>query len=180
VGLLGWLRRKFGTEEKVFETIPLKGIAGRLHVSPMPFGPYDTKSQLLKRYRAEHVGCAIPLVTDAELARKSRKDLLSEYARAGIEVIRFPIADLTSPELEAIVTLVADVVPRIQAGTHVAVHCNAGVGRTGVVVSCLVCALLDLDDTQAIAHVRGYMHTQMTESQKQVVQKFHATRVVTS
>jgi protein-tyrosine phosphatase len=172
MGLINWIRSKLGTQDVVFLRVPLEGIAGSLYVSPMPYGPYDKYNQLLKRYVQEKIEFAIPLVTDAEIARKAKRDVLDLYRKNGIEVIRFPIEDLTSPELQKVRELVKTVAPYLRAGAKVAVHCNAGVGRTAVIVACLVSKLLDLDGPEATRYITSLMHTQMTSSQKRVVEKF--------
>lgn len=172
MGFIHWLRKKLGTESEVFLRIDLDGVKGGLFVSPMPFGPYDTRNELLRRYRDEGIEFVVPLVTDEEIARKARRDVLGAYTRAGIQAIRFPIRDLTSPELDAVRELVRTVVPYIRAGARVAVHCNAGVGRTGVIVACLVSCLLGIGGREAIEYVQSRMATQLTDSQKRTVERF--------
>ena len=172
MGLIHWLRQRMGREDAVLVRVPMDGIKGRLYASPMPFGPYDVRNQLLKRYREERIEFAIPLVTDAEMQKKLKRDLLDAYRDAGIEAIRFPIADLTSPQLDDVRALVARVAPYVRAGARMVVHCNAGVGRTGVVIACLLVDLLGLGGDAAVAHVKAAMATQMTDSQVRVVRKF--------
>ncbi len=172
MGVIGWIRRKLGAQDVVFLRIPLEGIQGGLYVSPMPYGPYDKYNQLMRRYVQEKIEFAIPLVTDAEIAGKAKRDVLALYEKNAIEVIRFPVKDLTSPELEKVRELVRTVAPYLRAGARVAVHCNAGVGRTAVIVACLAAKLLDLEGPEATRHVTSRMHTQMTTSQKRVVEKF--------
>jgi protein-tyrosine phosphatase len=172
MGLIQWLRDRLGAEEAVLLDVPIGDIKGGLYVSPMPFGPYDTRNQLMKRYQREHIEFAVPLVTDEEIRAKAKRDLMDLYRQAGIEVIRFPIADLTSPELEKVRELVRQIAPRIKAGAKVAVHCNAGVGRSAVITACLMCALLEIPGSQAIARIQELMTTQLTSSQKRVVEQY--------
>ena len=174
MGLLCWIRRKLGQEDEVFIEIPLAHTKGHLYASPMPFGPYDKYNQVLRRYREIGIEFAVSLVTDEEIRRKAKRDLLKAYERAGIESVRFPIRDLTSPELGAIRHLVRKIGPYLRAGAKVAVHCNAGTGRTGVVTACIVAALMDMDGPSAIRYVQDRMATQITSSQKRVVEQFAA------
>jgi protein-tyrosine phosphatase len=176
MGLISWLRQKLGTQDEVFLEIPFEGVSGSLYVSPMPYGPYDTANQVMRRYREAQVQFAVPLVTDDEIENKAKKDLLSLYRKHGIEVIRFPIRDLTSPELEKVIELVKTIAPYLQAGAAVAIHCNAGTGRTAVIVACLASELLDLPGPEATAYVTSRMQTQLTASQIRVVERFAEQR----
>jgi protein-tyrosine phosphatase len=172
MGLLHWIRKSLGTEDEVFLPVPIESIRGRLFVSPMPHGPYDKYNQVLKRYREEGVEFAAVLVTEDEIRRKCKRDLRELYRKAGIEMVHLPIQDLTSPELEGVLGLVRHVGPYLRAGARVAVHCNAGTGRSAVVVACLRAALDGQSGLDAIAWVEGLMTTQMTTSQKRVVERF--------
>ena len=110
----------FGKKEETCVQIPLN-VKGRLFVSPMPFGPYDARNTLLKIYKKQRIRFAVMLVTDAELVRKAKKDIIKIYKENGIEPIRFPIADYTSPELYTFSKVVDQVVGYLKAGAHVAV-----------------------------------------------------------
>ncbi len=172
MGWITWLRQRLGLADAVFLEIDLPEVSGRLYVSPMPFGPYDKLNQLLGRYREAGVEFVVPLVTDEEIDRKAKRDLLGEYKRAGIQAIRFPIRDLTSPSVEAVCKLVQTVAPYLRAGACVAVHCNAGVGRTAVIVACLVAEVLEMDGRDATEYVEARMATRLIASQKRVILKF--------
>ncbi len=172
MGLLHWIRKRLGTEDEIFLRVPIESVPGRLFVSPMPHGPYDKYNQVLRRYRDEGVELAAALVTDDEIRRKCKRDLRELYRKAGIEMIHLPIRDLTSPELEGVLGLVRRVGPYLGAGAKVAVHCNAGTGRSAVVVACLGAALDGKAGPEAVAWVEGLMITQMTASQKRVVERF--------
>ncbi len=151
--------------------IPLD-VRGKLFVSPMPFGPYDRGNMLLKLYRKHHVEFAVVLVMDSELDKKARRDLLAIYKKNNIQVIRLPVADYTSPDMHQVSKTVDIVSGYLRAGAHVAVHCNAGVGRTGVMVCCIVRELMETSPEETMAYVRRYMHTNMTDEQIRLIKRF--------
>lgn len=151
----------FGQKEKSCVRIPLD-VKGRLFVSPMPFGPYDPGNALLKTYKQLRIGFVVMLVTDAELAKKAKRDVLAIYKQNGIEPIRFPIADYTSPELHAFSKVV----------DKAAGYLRAGVGRTGVMACCIVRDITGMGTPEAIAYVKQFMQTNMTDEQMRLAGRF--------
>ena len=138
----------------------------------MPTGPYDTGHNLLRRYKFEHINFVLMLVTDDELKKKARRNLLKLYEKQGIEVIRFPIADMTSPELGAASKVVDLLSGYLRAGAHVVAHCNAGVGRTGVMISCIARDLMHLSAQEAREHAQSHMQINLTDEQFRLIRNF--------
>lgn len=72
----------------------------------------------------------------------------------GITSRHFPIRDMDVPAIGATTGLARDVVRAIKAGERVAVHCHAGLGRTGTVLAAVL-VFEGMGADEAIAAVRA-------------------------
>lgn len=156
------------TEPSSFVSLPLP-VAGKLFVSPMPFGPYDTKNQMLKIYKSHKVKHALVLVTQDEMSRKGKKDLFKFYQNANIQVHHLPFQDYTAPILEEVEKFVPVLVKKLEQHENVVIHCNAGVGRTGVLAACISQNILQCSGEKALQHIREHMMINITDEQKRLI-----------
>lgn len=115
--------------------------------------------------RAQGVRTLVLLVEEHELARWSDPAIVTLGARAGVEVLRFPIPDGDAPSIG----LMEEIQSAIRGGRavgNVAVACMGGVGRTGTVAACaLVSGGRSAAD--AIGRVREVRHPTAVETDVQ-------------
>lgn len=163
----------YNQDSGIFRQIPLN-VPGKLYTSPMPFGAYDYGNRLLNIYKKNKIQHVFLLVTDTELKKKARRDILKLYAKNGISYSRYVINDLQAPSIEVINDLVKEAVERLKK-QRVIIHCHAGVGRTSVAVCCIVIAVEGLTVDKAIEYVCKNMAVNITSEQKYLIQQFEAS-----
>ena len=102
--------------------------------------PLSACFQALEDADVDHIICLNPV---SEIEAKS-----PDYATAiqtdalPLGLIHFPLGDGGVPQdTDAFLDLAKDVAAQLKNGTSFMVHCKGGVGRTGLMASCIVAAL---------------------------------------
>jgi len=115
---------------------PLLG-AGRPSYPDEP-PSHDKVEAGVRAWRQAGVGLVVSLIEDWEVPRRA-PGLFDALGREGLDLRRFPIADFGVPaDVLAFGRLLAEVGRRLGEGEGVLVHCNAGLGRTAVVLASLL------------------------------------------
>lgn len=133
------------------------GQPGRIFRSPMPFGKYDPEGLVYPAYREKDVSVIVLLAEDHECKEKARRDLRALYSQDGFTVLHLPILDFGIPNPIALHAALDATTREAQSGRHIAIHCSAGIGRTGLFTACLARKLLNLSGEQAIEWVRKHI-----------------------
>ncbi|MBN1231593.1 MAG: dual specificity protein phosphatase family protein [Anaerolineales bacterium] len=132
--------------------------SGKIYRSPMPFSLYDSKHDLLGQYTSLDIASVVVLVSEEEISSKSLRDLLQRYEDAGINVIHYPIMDFGTPrDSVKLCDILENVSHSLKNGKNIAVHCHAGIGRTGLFLSLLARKTFLLEGEQAIQWIRRYL-----------------------
>ena len=147
--------------------------SGRIFRSPMPFGPYDQDS-VWQSYREEEIDLVVVLAEPQEYLVYTRRDLPEFYRSQGLDVLHLPIPDFGVPDdLVLWEKTLNSVTQAGREGKNIAVHCLAGIGRTGVFLACLAKENLELDGERAIIWVRESVRGAMeNEDQEQFVKNY--------
>ncbi len=134
------------------------GLKGKVFRSPMPFSAYDPERVVLSLYHAQGVHSVFVLPEGDEIMHKTGRDLLAQYTAEGFMVTHNPIPDFGIPQdADRFLASVRKAADEASQGRNIAVHCHAGIGRTGLFLSTLARMVLGLSADQAIQWVRMYI-----------------------
>ncbi len=111
---------------------------GRLAVSARPRGGDWLKDDIASWKRAG-INTVLSLLTSDEERDLDLRDEAGEVRAQGMEFTSFPIPDRQTPRSEAKVAEVLEGITRaLSTGKNVLVHCRQGIGRSGLVATCLL------------------------------------------
>lgn len=141
---------------------------GKIFRSPMPFSRFD-HSEIWEAFRENAVDMVVVLTEQGEYLVYAGKDLPAFYRSQGLDALHIPVPDFGVPQdLQAWEDGLTRVAQSAREGKNVAIHCLAGIGRTGTFLACLAKKELALDGEEAIRWVRdtlpGAMENRYQES----------------
>ncbi|MEO1649382.1 MAG: dual specificity protein phosphatase family protein [Pseudomonadota bacterium] len=140
---------------------------GRLYVMPAPrAGALDDWIEDLRTVGVTNV---VSLVSDEEVDALGLRDEVRVVDAADIDFTHCPVTDFQTPEADAarvFVSTVEKVADAMRAGHVVAVHCRAGIGRSGLLSACVLKAL-GADADAAIRRVTAARGHPSPENERQ-------------
>jgi protein-tyrosine phosphatase len=153
--------------------LPLN-FTGNIYRSPMPFSSNHDRSQtVFQAYKENDITLVVILASKMECLEKSGRDLRAFYEQEGLQVIEFPIQDYGIPDQKPLHELVDAIFTEAAKGRNIAIHCHAGIGRTGTVCACLARQALGLSPAKAITWVRALIPGAVeTNEQREIVYQF--------
>lgn len=145
--------------------------SGQVFGSAMPFGPFDHQNRIWQYYLDNGVDTVVVLVEPAEYQVYAQRDLPSFYEDAGMDVLHLPIPDHGLPQdRKAFHEALQTVLEKGRDGETIAVHCLAGIGRTGTFLACLARESYGYEGQEAIHWVRKLIPGALeNENQEQFV-----------
>ena len=152
--------------------LPL-GSPGQVYRCPMPYGEFDPDENIFSQLIDNKVTCVLLLVSDDECLRKTSRNLREMYTGSGMNVIYLPIHDFGVPDEIELRTSIDRALLMLQDGNNLAIHCSAGIGRTGTVAACLAKRVLGITGEQAIEWIRQFVPGAIeTDEQEQLILDF--------
>ena len=133
------------------------GFSGRIFRSPMPFGRYDVRKDVIRQFKQKDIHVIVVLTDDEECLARAGRDLRSFYDEQGYKVVYLPIRDYDLPTPQDMEAAIQETFDYARAGRNIAIHCYAGNGRTGTFAACAAKRALGMSGKQAIEWVREYI-----------------------
>jgi protein-tyrosine phosphatase len=131
--------------------------SGKVYRSAMPYSAYDPDGALIQAYLDSDISNVVVLSGISETRQVSGRDLEEMYRNLGIKVLPLPIEDYGVADLDEVRETISEILSRVQTGENVAIHCHAGIGRTGMLVACLVKIGLGYSPEESIQWVREHI-----------------------
>ncbi|MBD1549292.1 dual specificity protein phosphatase family protein [Roseibium aggregatum] len=88
--------------------------------------------------RGEGIDHVVSMLTGDEIEELGLAEEQDICLRFGVAFSRFAIEDRGVPELAELVPVVERLVQDLTSGRSVAVHCRAGIGRSGLLAACVL------------------------------------------
>ena len=131
---------------------------GQVSIVPRPLGGTRLAADVLA-LREAGVDLLISALAPLEATELGLAGEGAAAAAAGLDFRPLPIADMAvPPDMTAFLATLDEIAARVRAGDHVAVHCYASRGRSGI-ISSLLLALCGWDIGEALDRLsaaRGY------------------------
>lgn len=109
---------------------------GILYIMPRPSSDWILEDATY--FASKGINTVVSLLENheaRELGLEKEKEVLMSL---GIDFINYPIKDRDLPKQGDFVDFVHSLHVRLLQGNHIAVHCRAGIGRAGIVTSCIL------------------------------------------
>ncbi len=114
-------------------------LPGALWIMPHP--PAEHLAGTLAGLRQAGIGRLLSLLPEAEEAALGLAAEPAACAAEGLIFSRFPIEDFQLPEPGPFAGLVTELARDLRQGDQVVLHCQAGIGRSGLLAACTLVAL---------------------------------------
>ncbi|MBW6472497.1 MAG: dual specificity protein phosphatase family protein [Anaerolineaceae bacterium] len=134
------------------------GLPGKIYRSPLPNGSFDYGLTTLDEMLAAEVSKVVVLVEEFEWRQRANVDLPALYQENNIEILHYPVSDFNVPtDLESYLEAVQQVIIWARSGENIAIHCFAGIGRTGTFLTAMAVDIFGWNPLEAVFWIRQFI-----------------------
>ncbi len=128
--------------------------------------------------KVERVTTVVCLLQDHELVQLKIQDIVAVGAEHGVNVLRFPVPDVSTPDSLREARLFAQRIVRdLKRGHRVVFHCRAGLGRAGMLAAAVLIEMGWSPDSAAALTRATRKGTIQTASQERFLVDYAAKRI---
>ena len=141
----------------------------------------DKEFDLMQQFKDRGIGAIFNLTEPGEHSHCGSGKVLEagftytpeKVMTAGIKYFNFSWKDMTAPSLEDALPILRTAVTELERESKIFVHCHAGLGRTGLIIACVLVARDRITADEAIEKVRANRPRALqTTSQMSFVREF--------
>ncbi|MEH6647985.1 protein-tyrosine phosphatase family protein [Sulfitobacter sp.] len=150
----------------------IDGLPGSLSITLRPKVLLDDLAHL----KSSGIDTLISLLEPSEAPSIGLCDEAGSCSVLGMTFINHPIRDMHLPEPESFTRFAADVAQRLRNGSHIALHCHASIGRSGM-LACIVLGYFGYTAQTALAHVSQRRGVPVPDTEEQAAFIHHIMQV---
>ena len=136
-----------------------------IYRSCMPNGTYDVNKEILNlwnTYKIETIFCMCP---EEEFIRKTSNKQIDIYGNK-YKYFNYPIINYNIPtDFNTLIDFLNNIKLNLDFNTKIVIHCSAGVGRTGLILTCFL-MLLGYDKEQTKLIIENNINYQFINSKQ--------------
>ena len=140
--------------------------AGQLGIMPRPRGD-DWLADEIRGWQTQGVNRVVSLLTPGEISELGLAREAEFCKQEGIAFVSYPIPDMTTPSSSDALDVLGGITAAVESGETVAIHCRAGIGRSGM-MACSVLVQQGMSPDAAMDHVSAARGVTVPETPDQI------------